>query len=158
MIEEGCKADNSLAKQTCSKFQVLIAVTWLTLAPDQGLDCVSYLDHERWGDSTTLETRFMKMQPNHLWTLQQGHLHLLWSSKLKPLQLLMKWCSWECWLIPDSGMEFQIFFHPLIVRLPFLIHAVHFCWLFTNVQDCSAIVLTEGRKMFRFEYGKGVAA
>lgn len=126
MIEEECKADNSLAKQTCSKFQVLIAVTWLTLAPDQGLDCVSYLDHERWGDSTTLETRFMKMQPNHLWTLQQGHLHLLWSSKLKPLQLLMKWCSWECWLIPDSGMEFQIFFHPLIVQLPFLIHAVHF--------------------------------
>lgn len=55
-------------------------------------------------------------------------------------------------------MEFQIFFHPLIVRLPFLIHAVPFCWLFTNVQDCSAIVLTEGRKMFRFEYGKGVAA
>lgn len=83
MIEEACRADNSLAKQTCWEFQVPIALMWLTLAPDQGLDCVSYLDHERWGDSTTLE--------NALWKCSQiiyGHFskdiftfsdHLGWS-------------------------------------------------------------------------------
>lgn len=32
----------------------------------------NYLDHERWGGSTTVETCITKMQPNHLWWPQQG--------------------------------------------------------------------------------------
>lgn len=86
------------------------------------------------------------------------HCQLLWCFELKPLQLLLKWCSWECLLIPDSELEFQFFFQPLIARLPSLFHTFTFCLLFPNVQDCSAVVQQEGSKIFYFEYAKGAAA
>lgn len=53
-------------------------------------------------------------------------------------------------LTSSSGLEFEIFFQPFVVQLPFLIHTLTFCLLFPNMQAGSAVVRRQGSKTFHF--------
>lgn len=127
VIEEECRAGSIFTPQKCRRFRVLRAQAWLTLAPDitprtvKNKEAWAHWGRAVWKHSQTLCKDLSQGWEPRCWeTPSVLHIFIFCSA-------VMRRGSRELLLIPNSALEFQIFFQRLPVRSPSLVHTFTFC-------------------------------